>query len=53
MKILRINDVTEMVGCSRSTVRRLELLGKFPKRRRISSRLIGWLDFEIEEWLRA
>jgi prophage regulatory protein len=50
-RIVRIREVLRMVGLSRSTIWRLEREDKFPKHRNMGSRLVGWLDTEIHEWI--
>ena len=47
---LRRPDVLVMTGLSYSTIFRLERLGKFPARRRISENAVGWIAAEVEEW---
>jgi predicted DNA-binding transcriptional regulator AlpA len=37
---------------SASTIWRMEQAGTFPKRRRIGRQLVGWLESEIDTWLR-
>ena len=39
MKFLRIRQVMQLTGLSRMTIYRLELAGKFPKRRQLSQNL--------------
>jgi prophage regulatory protein len=50
--MLRLADVVNRVGASASTIWRMEKAGSFPKRRRIGQQLVGWLESEVEEWLR-
>ena len=50
-RILKWKDLAPIVGCSRVTIWRMEKSGQFPKRIRISSHLVGWLEHEAEEWL--
>ncbi|PAJ70612.1 hypothetical protein CJF42_26045 [Pseudoalteromonas sp. NBT06-2] len=50
-KILRIEEVTKMVGLSRSTVWRMETKGEFPARVPLGTRSVGWRNIEIEEWI--
>jgi prophage regulatory protein len=45
--------VAEVVPISRSTAWRLERAGKFPRRRKISPKCVGWLRTEVEEWARS
>jgi len=50
-KLLDRNKTSAKVGISYSTFHRLEKLGQFPKRRRLSPGRVGWLDAELEEWI--
>lgn len=50
-KILRIKEVLELTGLSKSTLRRMEQQGTFPKRTKLSRRAIGWLESEIRAWI--
>jgi prophage regulatory protein len=49
--ILRAAEVREAVGLSAKTIRRLEREGRFPKRRRLSAKAVGWVKSEIQEWI--
>ena len=53
MKYLRIDEVVERVGLSKSTLWRLERANEFPARRQISRGAVGWLDEEVEAWMRS
>jgi predicted DNA-binding transcriptional regulator AlpA len=48
--IANIREVAAMVGLSRATIYRLEKLGTFPKRRRLSHNRVCWLRGEVESW---
>ncbi len=50
MKYLRIRQVMQLTGLSRMTIYRLELAGRFPKRRRLSENSVAWLESDIEAW---
>jgi len=50
MKFLRIRQVMQLTGLSRMTIYRLELGGKFPKRRRLSENSVAWLESDIAAW---
>ncbi|MCP3701360.1 MAG: AlpA family phage regulatory protein, partial [Alteromonas sp.] len=39
------------VGVSVSSINRLEREGKFPARRKIAEKAMGWLASDIEEWM--
>jgi prophage regulatory protein len=53
MSFLRIRQVTHVTGLSRMTIYRLELAGKFPRRRRLSGNSVAWLESDIEAWAKA
>jgi len=48
---LREPQVNSLTGLSKSTRWRLERAGRFPRRRRLSTRSVGWLTKEIYDWL--
>lgn len=50
---LREHQVAEITGLSKTTRRRLELDGKFPKRRKLSTGAVGWLRNEINQWIES
>ena len=51
MKFLRIQQIMQATGLSRMTIYRLELAGKFPKRRQLSSNSVAWLEADISQWI--
>ena len=52
MKILRVDEVTERIGVCRGTLWRWEKLGLFPKKIQIGRRAMGWLEEDIDNWLK-
>ena len=50
-RILKLKDIVQMVGLSRSTIWKKVSEGTFPKCRKISERSVGWLDTEIHNWI--
>lgn len=48
--IIRPKLIKEKTGLSLSTVNRLEKLGEFPKRRKLSEASVGWIESEIDAW---
>lgn len=52
-RILRLTEVLERVGLGRSSVWRMVKEERFPAPRRLSTKAIGWLDKEIDDWLKA
>ena len=49
--LIRWPAVKAKTGLSRSTVRRLEQSGQFPKRRQLGARSVAWLADEIDQWV--
>ena len=54
-RIIRKPEVRQITGMSDSTIRRLEIEGRFPKRLRLGGSggsACGWLLSEVYAWLR-
>ena len=51
MRILRLDELTERTGLSRTTLWRLERANEFPKRIQLSRNSVGWDESEISKWL--
>jgi prophage regulatory protein len=52
LKILRIKDVCKKIGLSRSTIYELIGEGLFPKSVKLTPRRVGWIESEIDDWIR-
>lgn len=52
MKLLSKKEVRGKVLYSPAHIARLEAAGLFPKRVRLGVGRVGWVDEEIENWLR-
>jgi prophage regulatory protein len=52
-RLLRTPEVQARVGLGRTTIWRLERAGDFPRRRQIGVGTTGWLESEVNEWIRA
>jgi prophage regulatory protein len=50
-RILRLPEVIEKTGISRSSIYKQMQLGFFPKRIRLGKRMVGWSEAEIERHL--
>lgn len=50
-KIMRISEVVELCGISRSSIYRLGAKGLFPRQIKLSTNSSGWLASEVEAWL--
>lgn len=53
MKLLRLAQVIEMTGLSRSTIYRYESASAFPKRRRTGPNSVRWLEDDVVKWMES
>ena len=51
--LLRVPDLTEMLGVSRKTIWAWRRAGTFPEPIRLGDRLIAWRPEDIDDWLEA
>lgn len=51
-RILREQEVQKRTSLSKSTRWRMEQEGLFPKRRKITSHAVGWLESEIVSFIK-
>jgi prophage regulatory protein len=52
-RMLRILEASTRVGLGRSSIWKMVKEGHFPAPRRLSRRSVGWLELDIEQWLRS
>jgi len=50
-KILRLPDVLQRCGLSRSSLYALMTEGQFPKSVKISMRSVGWVESDLDDWV--
>ncbi|HEY4370983.1 MAG TPA: AlpA family phage regulatory protein [Burkholderiales bacterium] len=50
-EFLRWTRVQSLTGLSRSTIWRLEKVGQFPARRKLSANTVGWSASELQDWM--
>ncbi len=54
LKILRLKEVIEFTGLSRSTIYAEIAKGNFPRQVQLTgARSVGWLEGSIEEWIES
>jgi prophage regulatory protein len=53
MKIIRLKQVMDVTGLARSTIYKYIADGVFPKNISLGGRSVGWLESEIQDWIRA
>ena len=52
MRIIRRHELTDKVGYCLAHIYRLERAGLFPPRVYLGPRAVGWVEEEVESWLR-
>jgi prophage regulatory protein len=52
MRIIRRRELTAKVGFCLGHIYRLERRGVFPRRVHLGPRAVGWVEEEVEGWLR-
>ena len=52
-RILRLPEVMEATGLSRTTIWRMKKRDEFPKSVQLGPRAVGWRSSDIEEWLNS
>ncbi|BBP45868.1 hypothetical protein THMIRHAS_12410 [Thiosulfatimonas sediminis] len=50
-KIMRLKEVIEVTGLSRTTIYRKVKAGEFPQRKQLSARSVGWLESDVTAWI--
>ena len=51
MRILRLPEVVQITGLSRSTIYLRIEAKTFPKQINLGGRAVGWVDESIDEWM--
>ena len=50
-RFMRLTEVVQLTGVSRSTIYRWMATGEFPKQVSLGSNTVAWLEAEIEDWI--
>jgi len=53
MRIIRLKEVIDSTGLSRSTLYKYIGEGPFPKPVSLGDRCVGWVDSEVHDWILA
>jgi prophage regulatory protein len=51
MKLLRIREVMDITCLSRMTLYRMEKGGDFPRRRRLGTNSVAWVESDVNTWI--
>jgi prophage regulatory protein len=50
-KLLRVPQVLDRLGCSRSTLYKMVRKGQFPQQMKIGEKISAWPEAQVERWL--
>lgn len=53
MRVLRLEEVIELTGLSRSTIYKYIEDGLFPRSVPLGGRAVAWVDQEVHDWVMA
>ena len=53
MRFIRPKELSKKLSVSIPTLWRMEKSGQLPPKRKIGKRAVGWLDTDIDEWLKS
>lgn len=51
MAFMRLNEVMRCTGLGKSSIYKFMAAGTFPLAVPLGDRAVGWVDYEIEEWI--
>ena len=51
LRVLRLPQVRQATGLSRSMIYQLEAERRFPRRLKIGARAVGWVEGEVQAWV--
>jgi prophage regulatory protein len=52
MRFMRLTEVVRVTGLRKTTIYQLQSDGQFPQRVRITANCVGWVESEVQAWLR-
>lgn len=52
IRVLRLPQVCSVTGLCRSSIYQMEAEGRLPSRIKIGARSVGWIESEVQSWLR-
>lgn len=50
-RVIRFNELTEILGRPRSSIYLMISKGEFPPGKKIGSRAVGWMESTVYSWL--
>ncbi|EHH0708157.1 AlpA family transcriptional regulator [Vibrio fluvialis] len=53
MRLIRLKEVIELTGLSRSCIYKYIEEGRFPRSVPLGGRSVGWVESEIHDWIQS
>lgn len=53
MRVMKLNEVINTTGLSRSSIYAYMTKGEFPKPIQLGPRAVAWIEGEVQEWLKV
>ncbi|WP_331425122.1 helix-turn-helix transcriptional regulator [Vibrio sp. M260118] len=53
MRLIRLKEVIELTGLSRSCIYKYIEEGRFPRNVPLGGRSVGWVESEIHDWIQS
>ncbi|MEW8288265.1 MAG: AlpA family phage regulatory protein [Candidatus Thiodiazotropha endolucinida] len=50
-RILRLPQVTDRIGCSKTFIYDAMKNGDFPRQIKLSPQVVGWLESDVDKWI--
>jgi prophage regulatory protein len=50
-RLIRLPELLRLTGLSKRTIARLEGVGRFPSRRQLGLRAVGWAESAVNAWI--
>ena len=50
-RLIRLPEILQRTGLSKRTIYRLEGIGRFPSRRKLGLRAVGWPESQVSAWM--
>ena len=50
-RLIRLPELLRLTGLSKRTISRLEGAGRFPNRRQLGLRAVGWAERQVSAWI--
>ena len=50
-RLMRLHEVVQLTGVSRSTIYRWMANGEFPKQISLGGKTVAWLESDVDDWI--